>query len=198
MIGPLDSFVARLREKATEWEARTKVSFYIADGILTTTGTTDAVCFVHSWASRWLLSFITLDKLSCVASSRPVLVALQNALAAEGFEVARQGDILGVDYSPGKRNCAAKQLGRFAKSFGRRKPTSHGCGALAATADKSLAEASMLPISTAAHQQACAPAECVTPDASMARSSGCAQAAPPCRHASPSEETISVSSIRYR
>ncbi len=130
MVSPLDRLITMIKDMARAWETVCRVSFYIDDGVLMTMGRIDAVTFVHQWATRLLIRFITQglrkpiaeDKLMCVASSSILRRALNRALRDEGFDISAEGEILGVDFAPGRGGGRGKrQLGRFAKAFKRRR-----------------------------------------------------------------------------
>ncbi len=110
MVKPLDVFVKTLCRIATEWAVKSRVIFYIDDGVLLTTGEVNGVAYVHRTATRLLVDFITRilhkpiarDKLVCVASSAILRRSLKSTIGADGFDVAAEGEILGVDFAPGR------------------------------------------------------------------------------------------------
>ncbi len=115
---------------AREWETSCRLTFYIDDGIITTIGRTDPVAFVHARATRMMVMFITKclrkpvaeDKLTCTASTPALRQSLRRSLGQDGFLITADGELLGIDFAPGRGGGACtRQLGRFAKSDRRRR-----------------------------------------------------------------------------
>ncbi len=116
LLPAMDVFVSQVKRMAESWEVSCKTSLYVDDGILTTVGKIDAVVFVHVWATKLLLDFITMvlhkavakGKLVCIASSALLRDHLAKALGPAGFSVGMAGELLGADFLAGRRATTRK------------------------------------------------------------------------------------------
>ncbi len=109
MIIPSERFLGIVRRKALEWGALMDLTMYVDDGVLVTIGHMDAVAYLHEWASRLLLRWITHvlhketaeGKLHCITSSSPLRRRLARGLRDDGFKVDNYGELLGVGFAAG-------------------------------------------------------------------------------------------------
>ncbi len=117
MLLPLDRFQERIKAMAKQWDVQVRLTMYIDDGFAITTGSVDAVAFVHIWLSRMVIAFmeavlkkpVAKEKLQCTASSAPLRASLHKQLSGDGFKVGADGEVLGIDFAPGKKGAALRQ-----------------------------------------------------------------------------------------
>ncbi len=133
MIIPSERFLEIVRRKASEWGAQIDLTIYVDDGVLVTIGHMDAVAYLHEWASRLLLRWITEvlhketaeGKLHCITSSPPLRRRLADGLRDEGFKTDNYGELLGVGFAAGgrmrQRSTNASRLRKALRRKGRLK-----------------------------------------------------------------------------
>ncbi len=87
MLLPLDRFQERIKAMAKQWDVQVRLTMYIDGGFAITTGSVDAVAFVHIWLSRMVIAFmeavlkkpVAKEKLQCTASSAPLRASLSTS-----------------------------------------------------------------------------------------------------------------------
>ncbi len=109
VLAPLDSFARQLRAVYRRWNAELLLRLYIDDGMITSIGHREAVAHLHVSASALLISWITnvlkkmvaTPKLVCIAPDAELRSILRSRLRPMGYDVVREGELLGADFSGG-------------------------------------------------------------------------------------------------
>ncbi len=109
IIRPVEKFIGQMGSQFRCWGVSLRVSFYIDDGVATTTGALESVTMVHARITRALIQFIRCvlnkkivdSKIQCVASTANLRKGLGEQLKSSGISVNSNADLLGTDYSAG-------------------------------------------------------------------------------------------------
>ncbi len=128
-IGPVEQLMELIKARFRRWTATVFPTFYVDDGVITTTGQLDAVALLHGWVSRLVLNWvkkvlhkdIAPHKSSCIVSCRRLRDRIWKDMLALGITPRLEGEMLGIDYSAGgPLRTRASQKARRSKAMGRR------------------------------------------------------------------------------
>ncbi len=128
-IRPVEQLMRLIEERLKGWTATVHPTFYVDDGVITTTGELNAVSLLHAWVSRIVLNWvrtvlkkgIASHKSACIVSCPRLRDAIKADMQGLGIKPVLEGEMLGVDFAAGgKLRRRATQKKRGAKAVQRR------------------------------------------------------------------------------